>query len=53
MAQHVAVLSTNMEGHHQANVVIAPTAGASLEYRHIVKGTTKAIRENSFANATG
>ena len=28
MAQHVAVLATNMQGHHQANVVIDPTTGA-------------------------
>ena len=30
MAQHVAILATNIQGHHQANVVIDPTTGASL-----------------------
>ena len=29
-AQHVAVLATNLQGHHQANIVIDPTTGASL-----------------------
>ena len=53
MAQHVAILATNLQGHHQANVVIDPTSGASLEYRHLVKGPTKAIWENSFANEIG
>ena len=28
MAQHVAVLATNMQGQHQANVFINPTTGA-------------------------
>ena len=28
MAQHVAILASNLQGHHQANVVIGPTAGA-------------------------
>ena len=50
MAQHVLVLATNMQEHHQANVVIDPTTGASLEYRHIIKGPTKAIWGTSFAN---
>ena len=50
MAQHVAILSINLQGHHQANIVIDPTTRASLEYRHLVKGPTKAIWENSFAN---
>ena len=49
-AQHVLLLGTNLHGSHQANVFIDPTIGASLEYRHLIKGTTKAIRENSFAN---
>ena len=31
MAQHVAVLAKNLQGYHQANVVIDPTTGASLE----------------------
>ena len=53
MAQHVTVLATNMQGHHQANVVIDPTTGASLEYRHLIKGPTKAVWENSFANEIG
>ena len=53
MAQHVAILATNLQGHHQANVVIDPTTGESLEYRHLVKGTTKSIWENSFANEIG
>ena len=50
MAQHVAILSRNFQGHHQENVVIDPTTGASLEYMHIVKGPTKAIRPISFAD---
>ena len=53
MAQHVSVLATNLQGHHQENVVIDPTTGASLEYRHLIKGQTKAIWENSFANEIG
>ena len=43
MAQHVTVLATNMQGQHQANVVIDPTTGELLEYRHLIKGPTKAI----------
>ena len=43
MAQHVAVLATNLQGHHQENVFIDPRTGVSLEYRHIIKGPTKAI----------
>ena len=50
MAQHVAILARNLQEHHQENVVIDPTTGASLEYRHLVKGTTKAIWGNLFAN---
>ena len=50
MAQHFEILARNLQGNHQANVVIEPITGASLEYRHIVKGPTKAIWENSFAN---
>ena len=50
MAQHFAVLSTNMQGYHQENDVIKPTTGASLEYRHLIKGPIKSIWENSFAN---
>ena len=42
-AQHVAVLVTNLQGQHQANVFIEPTTGSSLEYRHLIKGPTKAI----------
>ena len=53
ISQHVAVLATNLQGHHQTNVVIDPTTEASLEYRHLIKGPTKAIWENSFANETG
>ena len=53
MVQHVAIIAWNLQVHHQANVVTDPTTGASLEYRHIVKGPTKAIRENSFANEIG
>ena len=30
MAQHVAILARNLQGHHQANVGIDPTTGASL-----------------------
>ena len=50
MVQHVAVLATNMQGHHEANVVIDPTTGASLEYTYLIKGPTKAIWGNLFAN---
>ena len=50
MVQHVAVLATNLQRHHQANVIIEPTTGASLEYRNLIKGQTKAIWENSFTN---
>ena len=53
MAQHVAILARNLHGHHQANVFIDPTTGASLQYRHLVKGPTKAIWENSFADDIG
>ena len=45
MAQHVEVLATNLQVHHQENVVIDPTTGASLEYMHLIKGLTKAIWE--------
>ena len=50
---HVLVLSTNLQEHHQANVFIDPKTWASLEYRHIIKGPTKAIWGNSFANEIG
>ena len=53
MAQHIAVLATNLQGHHQVNVVIDPTTGASLEYMHLIKGPTKSIWENLFANEIG
>ena len=49
-AQHIAVLATNMWEHHQANVVIDPTTGESLEYRHLIKGPNKSIWGNLFAN---
>ena len=42
-AQHVTVLATNIQGQHQANVVVDPTTGASLYYRQIFKGPAKAI----------
>ena len=50
MEQHVTELATNLQGYHQANFFIDPTTGSSLEYRHILKGPTKYIWENSFAN---
>ena len=50
VAPHVAVLAPNIHGYHQENVVIDSTTGASLEYRHLIKGPTKAISETSFAN---
>ena len=53
MSQHVAILARDIQGHHQANVVIDPTTGASLEYRHLVKKPTKAIWVNSFSNEIG
>ena len=43
MAQHDAVLATNLQVHHQKNVVIDPTTGISLEYRNIIEEPTKAI----------
>ena len=30
MTQHVAVLATNLQEHHQANVVVDPTTGVSI-----------------------
>ena len=53
MVQYVAVLTTNLHGHNQSNIVIDPITGASLEYIHLIKGPTKAIWENSFANEIG
>ena len=53
MTQHVAILATNLQRHHQANFVIDPKTGASLEYRNLVKGPTKAIWESSFAHEIG
>ena len=49
-AQNIVLLATNIQVQHQANVVIDPTTVASLEYSHIIKGTTKSIWENSFGN---
>ena len=49
-AYHVLVLETNLWVNNQANVVIDPTIGASLEHRHLIKRPTKSIWENSFAN---
>ena len=49
-AHHVSVLEKNMREHHQANIVIDPATGASLEYRNLMEVSTKAIRENLFAN---
>ena len=43
MVQHISVLATNLQVHHEANVVIDPTTGASLGDRHLIKGPTKAI----------
>ena len=48
MAQHVAVLEINIQGHDQENVVIGPKTGVSLEYRHLFKGPTKTIWEIHF-----
>ena len=42
-AQHIAILSKNLQRQHESNVVIYPTTGSSLEYRHLIKGPTKAI----------
>ena len=52
MAQHFEVIAKNIRGNHEANVFIDPTTGSSLEYRHLIKGLTKVIRENSPANET-
>ena len=49
-AQNISVLAKNIQGHHQENVVIDPTTGTSLEYRHLIKGPTKDIWENYFAD---
>ena len=46
MGKHVSVLATNLQRHHQANIFIDPTTGASLEYRHLIKGPTKSIWNN-------
>ena len=43
MAQHIEILARNLQGHHQAIFFIDPTTGASLEYRHILKGPRKYI----------
>ena len=53
MSQHVPVLAKNMQGHHEANVVIEPITGASLEYTYLIKGPTKSIWEILFANEIG
>ena len=50
---HIVVLAKNIQGKHQANVVIYPTTGVSLEYRNLIKGPTKSIWEKLFANETG
>ena len=52
-AQHVALLATNLQGNHQANAVIDSKTGACLEYKHQIKGPTKAIWEMFFANEIG
>ena len=43
MAQHIVLLATNLQGNHQANVVIDPTTGASVEYRRLIRGPNIAI----------
>ena len=53
LEKHVAVLAKNLQGHHQENVVIDPTTGASQEYRNIIKGPNKSVWGNSFANEIG
>ena len=50
IAQNVAVPAKNLQRHHQANDVIDQKTGAFLEYRHLIKGLTKSIWENSFEN---
>ena len=50
MAQDVSSISTKLQGNQQANVVIDPTTGASLEYRHLIKGPTKSNWEILLAN---
>ena len=42
-AQKIAVLATNLQVNHQANVFIDPTTGASIEYRHLIERPTEAI----------
>ena len=41
--QKIVLLTTNMQGQHQANIGIEPTTGASLEYKHLIKVLTKDI----------
>ena len=53
MAKYVEVLAKNLQGHHQENFFVEPTTGASIEYRHLIKGPTKAIWDNSFENEIG
>ena len=43
MAQHVAVIAKNLQVHNKENVVIDQKTGASLEYRHLIKGPTKTL----------
>ena len=49
-AYNITVLAKNLQGQHQDNVVINPTRGSSLEYRHIIKGPTRSICVNSLEN---
>ena len=52
-SQHASVLEKYIQVHHQANVVIDSTTGASIYYSHLIKVPTKAIWENSLANEIG
>ena len=53
MEQHVSLLAKLLQGRQQAKVFNDPKTGAPLEYRYLIKGPTKAIWDNSFANEIG
>ena len=51
-AQHIELIATNIQVKNKSNIVIDPTTGASLDYRHPLKVPTRAIWENYSANIT-
>ena len=42
--------SETFQGQNQSNVAIDPTTGSYFKYRRLIKGTTRAIWKNYFAN---